>query len=285
MKVFVTGGTGFIGTHLVGALEERGYTVTVYDKVNGDNLLDCMRLYERIKGHDFVWHLAANADTRAGIENPRIDIENGVLATHSLLEAMRLNGIRQIGFTSSATVYGDLASTVPVDEHTPTEPISLYGASKAACEALINAYVHVFDFRAWVYRLGNIVGPGMKMGVIHDLVNKLKKNPYELEVLGNGKQRRSFLWVGDCVNALLGKKAEGVYNIGNVDALFVEEVVGIVCEELKARPRTSYTGGLRGWRGDAPVVYLDVSKIRITGWKPSYSSEEAVRKAVRCFPV
>lgn len=283
MKVFVTGGAGFIGTHLVRRLKEQDHQVTVYDKVNGDDLGNMPRLLLKIPEHDIVCHLAANVDTRAGLTNFRTDFDGGTVATHNLLLAMHRYAIKSLVYASSATVYGDLASSSPVSEHTPLVPISLYGASKVACEAMINAYVHMFDLHARAYRMGNIVGPEVRMGVIYDLVNKLKEDPNELQVLGDGTAERSFLRIEDCVDGLLGQRKEGTYNLGNTDTLAIKELVNIVCEEMNVRPKIAYTGGRRGWRGDAPVVRLDTAKIRLTGWKPSCISEEAVRRAVRCL--
>jgi len=265
MKIFVTGGAGFIGTHLVRKLQKQGHIVTVYDKVDGNNLLDGKKVKEDMKGHDTVYHLAANADTRTGIKDPGIDFEDGTVATHILLQAMKKLGIKNIVYTSSATFL----------------PISLYGASKAACEAMISAYKHTFDFEARIYRMGNIIGSGMKMGVIHDLVSKLKANPRRLEVLGDGTAERSFLRVEDCVDGLSQKRKEGTYILSNLDVLAVKELVSIICNEMDLRPEIVYTGGKRGWKGDAPVVYLNTNKLQQTGWQSSYTSEEAVRKTVK----
>lgn len=275
MKVFVTGGAGFIGTYLVQALQERDWQITIYDRVDGDNLLNYENLRKKLASHDFVWHLAANADTRTN------HFYEDMIATYNLLKAMKALGISKIAYTSSATVYGDLAEVV-ADESVMAFPISPYGASKAACEVMINAYCHMYDLQVWIYRLGNIVGKGITMGVVHDLVSRLKENPNYLEILGDGMQERSFLWIQDCIQGLLAEKLQGTYNLSNTDTLTVSRLVQIVMEEMGVCPyKIEYAGGKRGWRGDAPVVYLDTSKIQVTGWKPSCSSEEAVRRTTR----
>jgi len=305
MRVLVTGGAGFIGSHLVEELLRKGYQVTVYDNlssgkeeflrehlgrknfkfVKGD-LLDFRTLTEVVKGQDLVCHLAANPDIRKGSEQPDLDLKQNTLATFNLLEAMRLSEVRLLSFSSSSTVYGEAKLFPTPEDYGPLLPISLYGAGKLAAEGLISAYCHTFGFRAWIFRFANIVGPKQTHGVIVDFLEKLRRNPNELEILGDGNQTKSYLWVKDCVKGMLlaMERSEGelnVFNLGNVDRITVRRVAEIVCEETGLRPSFRFTGGRRGWPGDVPEMMLDITRICLLGWRPRYSSEEAVRKTVR----
>jgi len=307
MKVLVTGGAGFIGSHLVDELLRRGLEVTVYDNlswgkeeflrehfgkenfrfVRGD-LLDFRALAEVMKGQDFVYHLAANPDIRRGPEQPDLDLKQNTLATFNLLEAMRLRSVRYLSFSSSSTVYGEARVLPTPEDYGPLLPISLYGASKLAAEGLISAYCHTFGFRAWIFRFANIVGPRQTHGVIVDFLEKLRRNPNKLEILGDGSQNKSYLWVKDCVEAMLlaVERSEGgpdIFNLGNTDRLSVRRIAEIVCEETGLRPSFRFTGGRRGWVGDVPEMMLDIRKILSLGWRPRYSSEEAVRRTVRAL--
>ncbi|MDI6811725.1 MAG: GDP-mannose 4,6-dehydratase, partial [archaeon] len=209
-----------------------------------------------------------------------------LIVTSNVLEAMRLNGVRRIIFTSTSTVYGE-ADKLPTPEEYPTIPISLYGASKLASEALIASYCHTFDMHAWIYRFANVIGRRSSHGVIYDFIHKLRSNPTELEILGDGNQTKSYIYVDDCIEAMLvGLKANGknrvhVFNIGTHDMIRVKRIAEIVCEEMRTSPKFKFTGGKRGWKGDVPVMLLDASKLNELGWKQSYTSEEAVKKATR----
>jgi UDP-glucose 4-epimerase len=305
MRVLVTGGAGFIGAHLVDELLRRGHQVTVYDNlssgreeflrehfgkdnfrfVRGD-LLDFRALAEVLKGKDFVYHLAANPDIRKGPEQPDFDFRQNVLATFNLLEAMRSNGVRCLSFSSSSTVYGEARTFPTPEDYGPLLPLSLYGAGKLAAEGLISAYCHTFGFKAWIFRFANIVGPRQTHGVIVDFLEKLRRNPSELEILGDGSQNKSYLWVKDCVEAMLlaVERSEGgpdVFNLGNTDRLTVRRIAEIVCEETGLHPSFRFGGGRRGWIGDVPEMMLDIRRIFSLGWRPRYSSEEAVRRTVR----
>ncbi len=307
MRILVTGGAGFIGSHLVERLLKEGHEVTVYDNlswgkeaflkdhlgeknfrfIRGD-LLDPPSLLEAVRGQELVHHLAANPDIRKGAEETDLDLRQNVLATFNLLEAMRSCGVKQLAFSSSSTVYGEARTLPTPEDYGPLIPISLYGASKLAAEGLISAYCHTFGFRAWIFRFANIVGPRQTHGVILDFIEKLRRDPEELEILGDGSQNKSYLWVEDCVEAMLlaverSGENPAILNLGNEDRTTVRKVAEIVCEEMGLRPRFRFTGGGRGWVGDVPEMFLDITRIRSLGWKPRYSSEEAVRKAVRAL--
>ncbi len=294
--ILITGGAGFIGSHVVDRLVELDKVVVLdnlssgrRDFVNERAELHVVDLAEDpianfLKDADEVWHLAANPDVRIGAEKPEEIYRNNVLATYRLLEAMRKAGVRRIIFTSTSTVYGE-AKQIPTPEEYPTHPISVYGASKLACEALIESYCHTFDFQAYIYRFANVIGKRSTHGVIYDFIKKLRKNPNELEILGNGEQNKSYIYIDDCVSAMFsGLKAEekvNIFNIGSEDQIKVKRVAEIVSEEMGLNPRFRFTGGDRGWKGDVPVMLLSVEKLKSLGWRPRFGSEEAVRRAVR----
>lgn len=303
---FVTGGAGFIGSHLVDKLMEEVNKVTVYDNlVSGRrewlehhfgkndfrfiqaDLLDSDTLVQEIKGHDVVWHLAANTDIPTGNKITNLDLDNGIIATRNVLEAMRRHDIDKIVFASAASVYGDVP-LVPLSEtFGPLFPISLYGAAKLACEGLLTAYSHLSGIKAWMFRFGNVVGFRMGHRVIFDFINKLKQNPKELEILGDGNQEKNFFLVEDCIDGMLyafrnSTKQYDVFNLGCNSTIKVSAIAQIVVEEMGLKNvRFKYTGGKRGWPGDAPYVMFDTGKMERLGWKARYTSEEAVRIATR----
>lgn len=304
MRYFITGGAGFIGSHLADRLIHDGHEVTVFDNlsigkkafvehhlsnprfafVQGD-ILYLGHLKKAMAGSDMVFHLAAISDIRRGVEDPRLDLEQGTIGTHNVLEAMRCNSVKKILFSSSNVVYGE-ASIMPTPEnYGPLLPISFYAASKLAGEALITAYCHNFDFQCWIYRFGNIVGGRATHGILYDFLHKLQSNPKVLEVLGDGNQSKPYLEIEDCVEALLfgmghGKEPVNVFNLGTEGATSVKTIVKIVLEELGLKDvQVRYTGGKRGWPGDIPTVHLDSGKLQRLGWRPRYSSDEAVRRA------
>ena len=305
MKAFVSGGAGFIGSNLVDRLLDVGHEVTVYDNlstgllqfleyardfdrfrlVKGD-LLDEDSLSEAITGHEFVFHLAANADVRFGTEHPRRDLEQNTIVTNNVLEAMRKNGISKIAFASTGSVYGD-ATVIPTPENAPF-PIqtSLYAASKMAGEGLIAAYCGGFGFQSWIFRFVSILGERYTHGHVFDFYRKLKQNPSRLEVLGNGKQRKSYLYIQDCIDAMLfalekSNESVNVLNLGVDGYCEVNDSIGWICEELGVSPKLEYTGGDRGWIGDNPFIFLDTSKIRDLGWKPKLSIKDGVLKTIQ----
>jgi len=305
MKILVTGGAGFIGSHLIDALLERGDEVICFDNfssgrrefiehnlgqmelVEGD-LLNRSDIGKAIKGCDAVFHLAANPDVRSGAGNTKTHFDNNIVATYNLLEEMRENGVTKIAFTSSSTVYGE-ASIIPTPEnYGPLIPISIYGASKLASEALIASYCHTFDMEAIIYRFANVVGPRSTHGVIYDFINKLKANPEQLEILGDGTQKKSYLYIDDCIEAMLFgfdrmKEKVEIYNIGSEDWTDVRTIADIVSSEMGLRPEYKFTGGLdgRGWKGDVKFMRLDISKLKERGWNPRHTSNDAIRMTAR----
>ncbi|WP_290623995.1 MULTISPECIES: NAD-dependent epimerase/dehydratase family protein [unclassified Archaeoglobus] len=294
--IVVTGGAGFIGSHVVDKLIESDEIIVIDNFSSGKEEfvnpeakivkadISSEEVTEYISGAEEVWHIAANPNVRIGAENPDEIYRNNILATYRLLESMRKTKVSRIIFTSTSTVYGE-AKVIPTPEDYPTHPISLYGASKLACEALIESYCHTFDMQAWIYRFANVIGRRSTHGVIYDFMMKLRKNPKELEILGNGEQNKSYIYISDCVDAMFaGLKANervNIFNIGSEDQVKVRRIAEIVCEELDLNPKFRFTGGDRGWKGDVPVMLLSIERLKKIGWRPKYSSEEAVRMAVR----
>jgi UDP-glucose 4-epimerase len=303
MRFFVTGGAGFIGSNLVDRLLADGHEVTVYDNfstgqraflpgcgrkgyrlVEGD-LLDLPRLTGAVAGHDFVFHLAANADVRFGTEHPRRDLEQNTVATFHVLEAMRANGVRRIAFSSTGSIYGE-PDVFPTPETCPF-PVqtSLYGASKLAGEGLIAAYCTGFGFQVSIFRFVSILGERYTHGHVFDFYFKLLADPSEIEVLGNGKQRKSYLYIQDCIDAMLlvidrGREPVNVYNLGSEEYCTVDDSLGWICAHLGLRPRRRYTGGERGWIGDSPFIFLDTARVRSLGWRPKLSIRESVLRTL-----
>jgi UDP-glucose 4-epimerase len=304
MKIVVTGGAGFIGSHVVDRLVVENHEVVVLDNLSsGDEAFIAPHrgkenfqfrkvdlVHDDVTGFfdgvDEVWHLAANPEVRLGAENTRIHLEQNVIATYNVLEAMRLNEVRRMLFTSTSTVYGE-ADQLPTPEEYPTIPISLYGASKLACEAFIASYCHTFEMQAWIYRFANVIGTRSTHGVIYDFINKIRSNPAELEILGDGSQTKSYIYVSDCIEAMLmglqatDKNRVHIFNIGTNDMTTVTSIATLVSEAMHASPEFKFTGGKRGWKGDVPVMLLDASKLSNLGWKQKYTSEEAVKKAIQ----
>ncbi|MCK4582128.1 NAD-dependent epimerase/dehydratase family protein [Candidatus Bathyarchaeota archaeon] len=309
MKVLVTGGAGFIGSHLVDRLMETGNQVRVIDNlasgqlsnldrwmdhqgfefIEGD-LLERDASLEAVEGCSQVFHLAANPEVQANKAGPEEHFRQNIEATYSLLEAVaERGGVDLLVFASTSTVYGE-ATVLPTPEgYGPTKPISMYGASKLACEALISAYASMHGFKAVIYRLANVVGPRSNHGVIWDFVGKLRGTPEELEVLGDGTQSKSYLYIDDCVDGFL-KGAESVeqvavFNIGSMDRTSVLRIAEIVKEEAgQPEAMIRLTGGVdggRGWKGDVKLMHLDTASLRRLGWAPKYNSEEAVRLTAR----
>ena len=300
----VTGGAGFIGSHLVDALVAQGDRVLVIDSLISGSMANLAGYTEKdvklvradlladgwqksLEGADRVYHLAADPDVRQSAITPDSQIRNNIIATQRVLEAMRLSGVRQIVFTSTSTVYGE-ASVIPTPEYyTPMEPVSIYGASKLACEALISAYCHSFDMQAWVYRFANIIGERSGHGVLYDFIAKLKQDPRTLEILGDGRQSKSYLEVKECTKAMLyaAGHSDGrynVFNIGSEDWVDVKTIADTVVGEMGLPDvRYHFTGGERGWVGDVPKMQLSVDKLKSLGWAPGVGSRESIRMAVR----
>ena len=306
--ILVTGGAGFIGSHIVDTLMKKGETVTILDNLstglrdNIDHWIghpnftfikgDCLNrqdIRRAMKNCELAFHLAANPEVRVGAINTKIDFEQNIVATYNILEEMRESKTaKTILFTSTSTVYGDAKILPTPEDYGPLTPISLYGASKLACEALISAYCHTFDIRGVIYRLANIIGSRCRQGVIWDFIHKLKKNPTQLEILGNGTQIKSFLMVDECISAMLfgldhASERVQIYNIGSEDQINVTQIAKIVVEIMGLKNvKFHYTGGVkggRGWIGDVKAMLLDISKLKKLGWKPKYNSVKSVRMA------
>lgn len=305
MKYFVTGGAGFIGSNMVDRLlSEAGNEVIAYDNfstgrrefledalkndrftlVEGDTL-DLDKMTQAMKGCDFVFHFAANADVRMGCEHPRKDLEQNTIATYNVLEAMRANDIKRIGFSSTGSVYGE-AEVIPTPEDAPF-PVqtSLYGASKLACEGLLAAYAEGFGYTAYIFRFVSILGERYTHGHVFDFCKRLKDDPTHLHILGDGHQKKSYLYVKDCMEAILtvvrnAKEKVNIYNLGTDEYVEVNDSVRFICGKLNVKPEFTYAGGERGWIGDNPFIYLDTKKVRSLGWAPKASIEEGVVKTV-----
>ncbi|MBB4198061.1 nucleoside-diphosphate sugar epimerase [Rhodoblastus sphagnicola] len=304
-QYIVTGCAGFIGSTLVDRLLANGHGVIGVDNFSTGqrrflenaltsdhfklfelDLLDLDALKGAFQGGEIVVHLAANADVRFGTQHTRRDLEQNTIATYNVLEAMRANGVRQLGFSSTGSVYGE-AKVIPTPEDAPF-PIqtSLYGASKAAGEGLISAYCEGFGFRACVFRFVSILGERYTHGHVFDFYRSLRDNPNELPVLGNGQQRKSYLHVQDCVDAILlaldrMPEKYNIYNLGVDSYCQVNDSIGWICEALGVTPKLVYSGGERGWIGDNPFIFLDTARIRALGWTPKLSIKQGVLATVK----
>jgi UDP-glucose 4-epimerase len=304
MRVVVTGAAGFIGSNLVDHLLASGHAVIGFDNfstgqlkfldgaqahpnfrpVRGD-LLHPAEIAPAVEGADLVVHLAANADVRFGTEHPRKDLEQNVIATHNVLEAMRAAGVRRIAFSSTGSVYGE-ATVFPTPEDAPF-PVqtSLYGASKLAAEGLIAAYCEGFGIRGTVFRFVSILGHRYTHGHVFDFCKMLRADPTRLRVLGNGRQRKSYLDVSDCVAGIMTAIEKGsgpfsVFNLGTNEYCEVRDSVGWICARLGLSPELCYAGGDRGWIGDNPFIFLDCARICALGWRPRYTIREGVERTV-----
>jgi len=305
IKYFVTGSSGFIGSTLADRLLKKGRPVAGYDNLStgqkqflaeglkepafklfeGD-LLNMDNLKAAMKGCDFVFHFAANADVRFGLEHPGKDLQQNTQATFNVLEAMRANGISKVAFSSTGSVYGE-AKVFPTPEDAPF-PVqtSLYGASKLAGESLIQAYCEGFGFQSWIFRFVSILGVRYTHGHVFDFYKQLRNDPSRLMVLGNGKQRKSYLYIQDCLDAILlavekAKEKVNIFNLGVDGYCQVNDSIGWICSEMGVNPKLEYSGGERGWVGDNPFIFLDTKKIQSLGWKPKVSIEDGVVRTVR----
>ncbi|MBR5408199.1 MAG: NAD-dependent epimerase/dehydratase family protein [Lachnospiraceae bacterium] len=305
MRYFVTGGAGFIGSNMVDRLlSEPENEVVAYDNfstgrrefledalknprftlVEGDTL-DLDKMTQAMKGCEFVFHFAANADVRMGCEHPKKDLEQNTIATFNVLEAMRANDIKRIGFSSTGSVYGE-AEVIPTPENAPF-PVqtSLYGASKLACEGLLAAYAEGFGYTAYIFRFVSILGERYTHGHVFDFCKRLKDDPSHLHILGDGHQKKSYLYVKDCMEAILTvvrntNEKVNIYNLGTDEYVEVNDSVRFICGKLGVKPEFTYAGGERGWIGDNPFIYLDTKKVRSLGWAPKATIEEGVIKTV-----
>ncbi len=303
-RFFVTGAAGFIGSNLVDRLLSLGHAVTGYDNfstgqrpfiaeaqaktaftlVEGD-LLDEATLADAVREHDVVFHLAANADVRFGTNHTRRDLEQNTIATYNVLEAMRQAGIKRIGFSSSGSVYGEPnVHPTPEDAPFPVQT-SLYGASKLAGEGLIQAYCAGYGFQGYIFRFVSILGERYTHGHVFDFYRQLKEHPGRIKVLGNGKQRKSYLYIRDCLEAMLtavdkAKDPVNVFNLGTDEYCEVNDSLGWICARMGVTPERQYTGGDRGWVGDSPFIFLASEKIRSLGWTPKLTIRQGVERTV-----
>ena len=307
MKMLVTGGAGFIGSHIVDRLVDEGYKVRVVDNLSSGrtenlrrhidsnaievligDLKDPYIALRSVENVDAVFHFAANPEVRVSSIDPETHFNENIVATFNLLEAMRKRNVREIVFASSSSVYGE-PDEIPVDENAPIKPVSVYGASKASCETLIHAYSKLYKIKAVILRYANVVGPRLRHGVIWDLINKLIKNPRELEILGDGRQIRSYIYIDDAVEATMitWRKTDAdyeVYNIGNEDWITVDEVADEIIKIMRLKDvKKIYRPTLHGvgWLGDVKRVALKIEKTKRLGFKPSMSSREAVEITAR----
>lgn len=304
MKALVTGGAGFIGSNLVDRLLERGDEVLAYDNFSTGNreflssaaknprfgliegdILDGGTLAAALRGVDMVFHLAANADVRFGTEHPQRDLDQNTIGTFRVLEAMRQAGVKRIAYSSTGSIYGD-ATIIPTPEDAPF-PVqtSLYGASKLAGEGLLSAYCEGFGLSAWIFRFVSILGERYTHGHVFDFYKRLVADPTELHVLGNGKQRKSYLYVQDCIDAIFTaiERAEGkavILNLGTDEYCEVNDSIGWICAALGVTPKLTYGGGDRGWIGDSPFILLDCARVRRLGWAPKLSIREGILRTL-----
>ena len=305
MRALVTGGAGFIGSHLVERLLQKSDEVIVYDNFSTGqrkfleaavarenlrlieaDLLDEERLDEAMREVDFVWHLAANADVRFGADRPRRDLEQNTVGTSNVLEAMRRNSVRKICFSSTGSVYGE-APVIPTSEDCPFPlQTSFYGASKLAGESLISAYCEGFGMQAWVFRFVSILGQRYTHGHVFDFYQQLLADPKKLHILGDGQQRKSYLYIDDCLDAMFTAVSKAVdnvnvLNLGTDEFVEVNDSVSVITQYLGLDPRCTYEGGDRGWIGDNPFIFLDCSRMRSLGWSPTYSIRDGILKTLK----
>jgi len=310
MRIFVTGGAGFIGSNLIPRLLANGDEVFAVDNyfLGKHAYIEPLLVSPNFHFREFdlleldgvvamfadvkpglVWHLAANSDISFGTKYTDFDLKGGTLVTYNILEAMRRTGANAIIFSSSGAVYGEPAVVPTPENYGPMFPISLYAASKLACEGLLTAFSHNYDIRTWMFRFGNIVGPNPTHGVIHDFVLRLKENPRYLRILGDGTQSKPYVHVEDCIDGIMfgyehTREPVNCYNLAVPDQTSVNEIARWTMEAMGLDPanvRVEYTGGPRGWRGDVAQVRLDTSRMEALGWKPTMSSAEAVRRSIR----
>ena len=305
MRAVVTGGAGFIGSHLVERLLDEGNVVTVIDNmstgylenldhqstnenlvIHRANITEASTMDKLLRGHDVVFHLAASANMRRSLIEHRVDLEFNVIGTVNILEAMLKNDVKDFVFASTSALYGE-ARVRPTPENFLGQQTSLYGASKLACEAYAEGYAEFSSLRVWAFRFATVIGERCRKGLIWDFVEKLRSNPHELEILGNGHQSKQYLYVGDCVDGILqGYKHSSdkvnTFNLGIEEQTRVDHVADLVIDEIGLKDVSKrYTGGVRGWIGDNSIVDLNLDRIKKIGWKPKLTSEEAIRKTIR----
>ncbi|MBB6144899.1 UDP-glucose 4-epimerase [Silvibacterium bohemicum] len=309
-RFFIVGGAGFIGSHLADRLmkDERALHVTLFDnfssgrewhiqkhlahgekrfRLTQGDVLDLDRLIQAMSEHDVVVHLASNPDISRAVEEPEIDFHQGTVLTNNVLEAMRRAGVPHLLYASGSGVYGEAGDSAIQEEFGPLKPISTYGASKLAGEALIASYCSMFGISASVFRFGNVVGARQTHGVGFDFLRKLRSDPARLRILGDGRQSKSYIHISDVIEAILlvcerSRENYEVFNVATNETVTVTEIAELAVEALGLRehPQFVYTGGSRGWKGDVPNVRLDTTRIRALGWKPAFNCLEAIQRSL-----
>lgn len=304
-KYFIAGGAGFIGSHLCRSIlkDEPNAGITVYDNFSSgqmwhlDDIKDKLNivkadikdkdaLLNTMKGNDVVYHFASNPDIAKAMTQPDIDFWEGTFLTNNIIEAMRIGGVKNLLYASGSGVYGDTGFTEASEDHSPQLPISTYGSSKLACEAMLCSYCYMFDMNAAAFRFANVVGPNQTHGVGYDFTKKLLDDSSKLTILGDGTQSKSYIYVTDIINAIRNVqlnflKGFSYYNVSTLDYISVKEIADITSEVLNLKNvKYDFTGGNRGWKGDVPVVRINSDKIRKTGWTNELTSAEAIRKSV-----
>ncbi|MFQ5941176.1 MAG: NAD-dependent epimerase/dehydratase family protein [Nitrososphaerales archaeon] len=306
--ILVTGGAGFIGSYLVEKLLSEGFethildnfsngNIKYFDKWKGISRFQCHKIdlldkasLDILQDYRVIYHLAANPEVRQSVTDPEINFKQNVVATFNLLESIRKSDAELLVFASTSTVYGEATKIPTPEDFSLSEPISVYAASKLACEALISSYAHLYGFKAIIYRLANIVGENSTRGVIYDFIKKLQSDPSKLEVLGDGKQSKSYLYVSDCIEAIQfgltsSTKTVEIFNVGSEDQIDVSTIAKVVIDEMGlSEVNIMYTGGVeggRGWKGDVKNMLLDISKLKSLGWEPKYNSLNSLQVTTR----
>jgi len=305
MKYFITGGAGFVGSNLVDKLIKNN-EVVIYDNLTSGrkeffahhegkknfkfilgDVLDRELLIKSMKGSDFVVHLASNPDISRSFKEPDLDLKQGIITTFNVLDAMRLNGIKKIAYNSGSGVYGDQGATYTPEDFGPLLPNSMYGASKLGSEGIISAFCQLYDMQSWIFRPANLIGRRQTHGVGFDFIRKLKKNPKELEILGNGKQSKSYLYIDDYLEAILlaikkSKNQINLFNVASDTFIDVTTIGKITCQVMGLENvKFNYTGGRGGWKGDVPVVRMGTKKLKALGWKAKLNSAKAFEQSIK----